>query len=234
MQLFDEENTEGIEYLLTNRINQDVLENLFSIYRLKGGNNKNPSARLLRSVFRSYLTEMLVRLPGHQNCEAEIDSLTCDLPDKVRKPDNDPEEWQTSAPQPASPQPTSSHPPKEGNLEESSSCVNVAVASSNVPAEGAPSLEQCSVTYFAGWLAKKCNDKFKCIKCLQVMTVNTDLDDKKQLLILEKTYGNAENTKLKCPSETFYQVIDVCLTNYELQFDIVKHKLNVKKIFWKI
>lgn len=36
-------------------------------------------------------------------------------------------------------------------------------------------------------------------------------------------------TTLKCPSVNFYQVIDVCLTNYEDQFNIIKHKLNVLK-----
>lgn len=88
--LYTEENTEGVQYLLTNRLNQDVLENLFSTYRLKGGNNKNPSARMLRSVFRSYLTEMLVRLPGHQNCE-QTDVSNCDLSDNRQNLTKEPE-----------------------------------------------------------------------------------------------------------------------------------------------
>jgi len=38
---------------MTNRLNQDKLENLFSIFRQNGGYNKNPTARMIRTSIRS-------------------------------------------------------------------------------------------------------------------------------------------------------------------------------------
>ena len=65
LDLFYELKAEGIQYLLTSRINQDGLENLFSTIRLMGGNDSHPSARdfanrmrnlCLTKIFPSLLT----------------------------------------------------------------------------------------------------------------------------------------------------------------------------------
>jgi len=42
-----------VSFILTNRLNQDALENLFSIMRQKGSYNKNLTARTIRTSFRS-------------------------------------------------------------------------------------------------------------------------------------------------------------------------------------
>lgn len=41
LSFFDDELKNDIQFLFTNRLNQDALENLFSIFRQKGGDNKN-------------------------------------------------------------------------------------------------------------------------------------------------------------------------------------------------
>jgi hypothetical protein len=43
---------EGVSFLLTARLNQDALENEFSIARQRGGYNRNPTARLFRQNLR--------------------------------------------------------------------------------------------------------------------------------------------------------------------------------------
>jgi hypothetical protein len=53
LQFFEEEKSNDIVFLMTNRLNQDVLENLFSIFRQKGGYNKNSTARTIRTSIRS-------------------------------------------------------------------------------------------------------------------------------------------------------------------------------------
>jgi len=53
LQLFEEEMNNNLIFLLTNRLNQDVIENLFSIFRQRGGYNKNPTSKTLRTSFRS-------------------------------------------------------------------------------------------------------------------------------------------------------------------------------------
>lgn len=70
---FSEEQENECKYLLTNRLNQDALENLFSIYRQKGGYKRNPTARLLRCLFRINVINSLMKSEA-SNCEADEDN----------------------------------------------------------------------------------------------------------------------------------------------------------------
>ena len=52
LQLWDTLHTEHqFKYLLTNRLNQDCVENLFSVVRAKGAGYDNPDAKQFRSAF---------------------------------------------------------------------------------------------------------------------------------------------------------------------------------------
>lgn len=73
IQIFDEELSGGVKYLLTSRLNQDALENLFAIFRLKAGYNKNPSARVLRTIFRSQLVNAIIKTSEKKNCVEDED-----------------------------------------------------------------------------------------------------------------------------------------------------------------
>jgi len=53
---------------MTNRLNQDKIENLFSIFRQNGGYNKNPTARTIRTSIRSNRIFSLCTSKG-TNCE---------------------------------------------------------------------------------------------------------------------------------------------------------------------
>lgn len=68
LQFFEEEKSNNIAFLITNRLNQDVLENLFSIFRQKGGYNKNPTARTIRTSIRSNCIFSIFTSTG-TNCE---------------------------------------------------------------------------------------------------------------------------------------------------------------------
>lgn len=73
MSFFDDElKSNDIEFLFTNRLNQDVLENLF---RQKGGHNKNPTVRIIRTSFRSTCMFSLITSKNTNNYEInqEID-----------------------------------------------------------------------------------------------------------------------------------------------------------------
>ncbi|KAL4135077.1 hypothetical protein QTP88_006734 [Uroleucon formosanum] len=69
LQFFEEEKCNEIAFLMTNRLNQDVLENLFSVFRQKGGYNKNPTSRTIRTSIRSSCIFSLCASTG-TNCEA--------------------------------------------------------------------------------------------------------------------------------------------------------------------
>ena len=57
---------------LTNRLNQDVIENLFSIFRQRGGYNKNLTSKTLRTSFRSTRVFSLCQ-SKETNCEEDND-----------------------------------------------------------------------------------------------------------------------------------------------------------------
>ncbi|XP_025192284.1 uncharacterized protein LOC112592447 [Melanaphis sacchari] len=62
-------------FLLTNRLNQDPLENMFSIMRQKNGYTKNPSARMFRSCFANICSFSLMKASDECNCELDEDEF---------------------------------------------------------------------------------------------------------------------------------------------------------------
>ena len=62
-------------FLLTNRLNQDPLENMFSIIRQKNGYTKNPSARMFRSCFANICSFSLMKASDECNCELDEDEF---------------------------------------------------------------------------------------------------------------------------------------------------------------
>jgi hypothetical protein len=61
-------------FLMTNRLCQDPIENLFSIFRQKGGYCKNPTCRTLRSSFASVCSFGLLNCALEKsNCEEDDD-----------------------------------------------------------------------------------------------------------------------------------------------------------------
>jgi hypothetical protein len=53
-------------------------------------------------------------------------------------------------------------------------------------------LEDCSVTYFSGYLAHKCIKKFNCNDCIEHLTTKRDLNDKNQLLLVHKNCSDID------------------------------------------
>ena len=58
-------------YLLTRRITQDCIENIFSIIRAKGGNNVTPDAIKFRSAIRGVMVNQLLCASDDSNCESD-------------------------------------------------------------------------------------------------------------------------------------------------------------------
>ncbi|XP_054276526.1 uncharacterized protein LOC128995529 [Macrosteles quadrilineatus] len=66
---------DGAKYLLTGRLNQDPIENEFSVARQKCGFERNPSIRLFRQNLRHRIQAALVQPPAGANCEPDDDEL---------------------------------------------------------------------------------------------------------------------------------------------------------------
>lgn len=59
----------NVQYLLTRRLTQDILENTFAIFRQKGGFNDNPTAKTFRLSFRHLFCSNLRKNSSRTNCE---------------------------------------------------------------------------------------------------------------------------------------------------------------------
>ncbi|KAF4526811.1 hypothetical protein B566_EDAN015137 [Ephemera danica] len=70
----DLEEEEDVSFLLTSRLNQDPLENLFAVLRQRSGNNNNPTAMQLRQNLQTVINMKLIVPPLSANCERDADS----------------------------------------------------------------------------------------------------------------------------------------------------------------
>jgi len=76
MQLWaDLQNNHNFSFLFTRRLNQDPLENTFSIIRQKGGNCDHPSPGQFRHLFKQACCSKLLEPGKGANCELDMGSL---------------------------------------------------------------------------------------------------------------------------------------------------------------
>ena len=69
----------NIKFLLTRRLNQDALENMFATIIEKGRYHTNPDARQFRAAFRQVLVDSLMLKSDGANCEDDLDSFLLSL-----------------------------------------------------------------------------------------------------------------------------------------------------------
>ena len=69
----------GFSFLLTSRLNQDCVENLFSIIRGKGGKRDNPDAREFRAAFRQVVFDQLLVQSKSSNCAVDLDNILLNI-----------------------------------------------------------------------------------------------------------------------------------------------------------
>jgi len=172
---------------MTNRLNQDKLENLFSIFRQKGGYNKNPTSRTIRTSIRSSCIFSLCASAA-TNCEPSQDTnyfISIDI-DKISQ---NTETIETYSDDESSISSSSSESSDDNKLKRIDEILTDTI-----------SLEDCSVTYFAGYLIYKCYKKFNCHHCQNNLQINNNLNDKNQLLLLNKNSSSCQNDiALKAP-----------------------------------
>ena len=73
--LWEDVEQEGVQFLLTSRLNQDPLENEFSVARQRCGYERNPSASQFRRNLRHRIHLVLMKPPSSSNCEADEDEI---------------------------------------------------------------------------------------------------------------------------------------------------------------
>lgn len=83
----------------------------------------------------------------------------------------------------------------------------------------------------AGYIAKVCLDKFNCESCRKEITVESQLEDLNELLILYRSYNLKEGlSPLKTPSPAMVAVTNIILSLFAERFPEVQHHKGVKSI----
>ncbi|KAL4149559.1 hypothetical protein QTP88_003486 [Uroleucon formosanum] len=141
LQFFESDKSNDIVFLMTNRLNHDKLENLFSIFRQNGGYNKNPTARTIRTSIRSNCIFSLYTSKG-TNCEVTHEDDNPVIINTIRPLNKINFNGSTSS-------------DSESNSNLSLCFLSSDEDSVNIDNNTDVTLEDCSITYFAGYLGYK-------------------------------------------------------------------------------
>ena len=139
------ENSHSLKFLLTNRLNQDCLDNFFSVMRNRGGHRDNPNSVEFRTDYRAVAIDSLFVKSQNTNCIEDIDSFLLKLGN-----------FASSTPSPPVPLPDTNTalPLVSQDL----------AAVSNMPPNVTPQ-EGNIIVYLAGYVGRKAVLKFKCKDC---------------------------------------------------------------------
>ena len=78
-QLWSELHMHGFKFLLTSRLDQDRVENMFPVIRGKGGNRDHPDPQQFRAAFRQVVVDQLLKPSDFGNCQDDLDSILLSL-----------------------------------------------------------------------------------------------------------------------------------------------------------
>lgn len=205
---------EGFTYLLTGRLNQDPVENFFSIMRQKGGYNKNPTVRSFSGAFKSNFVINLMKPPQSSNCEPDEDQALFSSDSFFFKGILPVREEVTA---------------RDDEVDDEVDAQSILSSSLSDGDNGdATTLEHCSNIYFAGYLVKKTLERFSCDNCKKSMEGSIDLTDKSQLLLLHRNYDFDEKFLLRAPSIEMAKATKIAT---QLTVKICKKYLAQKNLF---
>lgn len=226
LKLWEDLEQEGYFFLLTSRLQQDPLENLFSTLRGKGGFNFNPSVTGIRTALQHNAFIGFQRPPESKNCEIDDDVPLAEAED-IKLETKTLSEAESSR-QVLMPDSGSS----SSELDAATSAEVEDIIKNNL------SLETCAINYFSGFLLYKLKKKFNCIQCQQDLSEDADevLCDKSQLLIVLRDYGRESSDSvsyLNVPNSQFTEVVKKVLDLLALYLEKNKHELNVCSRFKK-
>ena len=94
--IYSRQERKGYKFLLTNRLNQDRLENQFSIYRQRGGYSRNPTVRMFEASYKSNSIMNMMKAPKTSSYDVEDQSNNLVTHDFVGEMNIEDEEFEPS------------------------------------------------------------------------------------------------------------------------------------------
>ena len=167
------------KFLLTNRLNQDCLENMFSVVRSRRGHGDNPDAQQFLAAFRQIAVDKLLLPSEASNCQADMDKVLLDISSFSVEPSQPSESTSGSA-----------LLPLPDCVMDDTDTMNICV--------------QNVVSYMAGYLLRRI--PFSCTIC-QSKFVVTNLTENDRTTELLKAKAYRETGTLIYPSSLFASLV---------------------------
>ncbi len=169
----------SFRFLFTNRLNQDCIENLFSVIRAKGGQRDNRNAGQFRAAFAQVIVDAVLLPSHHKNCVDDLDTFLIQLGSLQNK----------AAVSPAVPV-VSSYEMMLANMPPTARCVfSVCTSQEN---DELSKQEKNIVAYISGYMVRKLR-KCMCEGCFLYCTTGADDCDEDLDFITVKRYEEAKD-----------------------------------------
>jgi len=209
----------NVSFLLTSRLNQDSLENLFSTIRGRGGHRDNPGPVHFQSAFKQVILLNMLMPAASANCKSD-DEGDCVLSVNDFTVSNAvlPNHQTHSSTSSACQVPLLAVDGAFGALENKSSCTSdVAI--------------QNTLMYVTGYVCRKVLDKHRCERCRHAMLrSDTTVVEQRDLFCVHKAYNLARGSfgGLKASSQFMFELLTRCEEVFVSMFDDIKHVQGVR------
>lgn len=216
--------------MLTTRLNQDPIENLFSQIRAANGHNKNPSVyEFNHNIAKLTTIKILTQFSNCANCEEDSDEslkLPTDVAELI-------EEETNCVPIGISEVPGTNEYvfDMEDISDISDNFINLDI--DDIPAN----FTDASIRYFVGYVACKIIKKLKCVGCEHnYLKPNDIMEVPSEYLIHHKNYYKDESDlgKLKAPTDCFFEICKAQIYMFGSMFYKKYHIKNFKKHIVKL
>jgi hypothetical protein len=242
-------------FLITRRLNQDPIENFFSIIRQKGGKCDNPTPIMFCRIFRQVFTTQLINVSHSSKCEEDSDSFLILLGETSNNINslNDANLLKytsehnhithvsniatNSASQNTNIDDLTDLPPFFMEVDDVHECsseqLNYCYSERNESMSEKTVAEQNAMFYIAGYLLRKIFSTHQCNICkihLTSSSLDVVLDNQKYTTF--KAYKNSDNNKygsLYVASDSFFYYIEKCEKVVKEKFAICAHSTDISQ-----
>ena len=178
-----------LEFLLTRRLNQDALENLFGVIRMSSGQNDLPDAVQFRMALRKAATNSLLLAPDSANCEADGDSVLSTLTSMARRTND-------------------TCPKMRATVEHTGGEATEGMVETECPLDVA---DANNLTYVGGYLLRKGCQRHRCEKCESLLCKpESDVVYEREMLCALKSYTGVRDLdvgSLIKPTQAFHEAV---------------------------
>lgn len=220
LMLWDDLKTNyDVKYLMTSFLNQDPLENFFSVIRTRGGYNPMPSVRQFRISLQYYANIRLQIAVDSGNCDTDFGEFL-DIMQKEEKL----EEEQVNN--------TNITETEKQSGEDEGFRQDVEEVFERVQEEQERpiTLESATEAYVAAFVAHKMIKITECEICRSYLLEEGDLSDPNYLFIINKDFSQCGTAKfLKKPSPSYYKAFSFLIKNFFFAFEKNKIKSDLSK-----